>query len=228
LLWVKFSASNGVCCFCKVLDSGFNTPVAVCREEGFKCGHSAAWHHTQGYAPRLPRRKAGSWVLNPSLTIKSLWCLCGLWLVLTGGVGCVAQESKSRENKPQKKLAVVEFTIERAADAPVPVLAEIARTEAERETGLMFRKSLADGEGMLFVFEKDQMLSFWMKNTLLPLSIAYIGYNGRILEIHDMKPRDLTPIHSSRSARYALEVPQGWFERVNITTGDVFVIPAQF
>jgi uncharacterized membrane protein (UPF0127 family) len=104
------------------------------------------------------------------------------------------------------------------------VLAEIARSDAERETGLMFRESLADGEGMLFVFEKDQTLSFWMKDTLVPLSIAYISYNGRILEIHDMKPRDLAPVRSSRSARYALEVPQGWFGRAGIKPGDTLVL----
>jgi uncharacterized membrane protein (UPF0127 family) len=77
---------------------------------------------------------------------------------------------------------------------------------------------------MLFVFERDQMLSFWMKDTLIPLSIAYIAYNGRVLEIHDMKPRDLTSVRSGRSARYALEAPQGWFERAGIRPGDTLVL----
>jgi uncharacterized membrane protein (UPF0127 family) len=63
-------------------------------------------------------------------------------------------------------------------------------------------------------------MSFWMKNTLVPLSIAYIANDGRILEIYDMQPGNLTPVRSSRSARYALEVPQGWFDRVGITPGD--------
>jgi uncharacterized membrane protein (UPF0127 family) len=148
----------------------------------------------------------------------SVFCLC--LLVLAGTSGCAAQEGKS-----QQKLHTVTLTIERDSGGQVPVLAEIARTETEREMGLMFRKSLADGEGMLFVFEKDRMLSFWMKNTSLPLSIAYIAYNGRINEIHDMKPQDLTPIHAGRSARYALEVPQGWFERAGITAGDVVALP---
>jgi uncharacterized membrane protein (UPF0127 family) len=144
------------------------------------------------------------------------YCLCVL--LLTVSAGCAAAE-----NRPQK-LAALKFTIERADGETAGILAEVARTDAERETGLMFRHSLADGEGMLFVFEKDQMLSFWMKNTLIPLSIAYIAYNGRILEIHDMKPQDLSPVRSGRSARYALEVPQGWFERAGIRPGDTLLL----
>ncbi|MDR2784773.1 MAG: DUF192 domain-containing protein [Treponema sp.] len=146
----------------------------------------------------------------------SVFCLC--FLLLTGSAGCA-----DAGNKPQK-LAALEFTIKRADGETAGIRAEVARTGAERETGLMFRRSLADGEGMLFVFERDQMLSFWMKNTLIPLSIAYIAYNGRILEIHDMKPQDLTPIRSGRSARYALEVPQGWFEKAGIRPGDTLVL----
>jgi len=72
---------------------------------------------------------------------------------------------------------------------------------------------------MLFIFERDEILSFWMKNTLIPLSIAYISSDGWILEIHNMEPHNLNPIRSGRSARYALEVPQGWFGRVGITAG---------
>jgi uncharacterized membrane protein (UPF0127 family) len=146
----------------------------------------------------------------------SVFCLSVL--LLSGSVGCAAAE-----DKPQK-LAALELTVERADGKTIGILAEIARTDTERETGLMFRRSLADGEGMLFVFEKDEMLSFWMKNTLIPLSIAYIAYNGRILEIHDMKPQDLTPVRSGRSVRYALEVPQGWFERAGIKAGDTLVL----
>ena len=102
----------------------------------------------------------------------------------------------------------------------VKIQAEIARSDAQLEQGLMYRKTLNDGEGMLFVFERDQPLSFWMKNTLIPLSIAYISSSGRILEIYDMEPGNLNPVKSSRSARYALEVPQGWFGRAGIGLGD--------
>ena len=100
------------------------------------------------------------------------------------------------------------------------VRAEIALTPAQREQGLMYRKEIKDGNAMLFVFERDQILSFWMKNTLVPLSVAYIASDGRILEIYDMEPGNLSPVSSSRSARYALEVPQGWFGRAGIGIGD--------
>jgi len=123
-----------------------------------------------------------------------------------------------------QKLAVQEIKIERDGQVIAVVKAEIARTEEERQQGLMYRKKLPDGEGMLFIFERDQILSFWMKNTYIPLSIAYIAYNGRIIDIKDMYPHNETPVISSRSARYALEVPQGWFSRVGVMEGDVVVI----
>ena len=102
----------------------------------------------------------------------------------------------------------------------VSIIAEIARTDEQRERGYMFREEVKDGEGMLFIFERDQILSFWMKNTQVPLSIAFIAHDGRILEIFNMEPEDLNPVRSSRSARYALEVPRGWFDRVGIQQGD--------
>jgi len=97
---------------------------------------------------------------------------------------------------------------------------ELAQTDAQRSQGLMHRKTLKDGDGMLFIFEKDLILSFWMKNTLVPLSVAFISSDGRIFEIYDMEPGNLNPVKSSRSGRYALEVPQGWFGRAGIVIGD--------
>jgi uncharacterized membrane protein (UPF0127 family) len=106
----------------------------------------------------------------------------------------------------------------------VTVMAEIARDEHERNTGLMYRRKLPEGEGMLFVFERDQILSFWMKNTFVPLSIAFIAFDGRIVDIRDMEPQSLTAVKSSRSVRYALEVPQGWFIRQEIREGDRIIL----
>ena len=116
------------------------------------------------------------------------------------------------------------LVIERAGKGSVTVKAEIADSDEERSQGLMYRKKLRDGEGMLFIFERDQQISFWMKNTLIPLSIAFIASDGRITEIRDMQPRNETPVQSSRSVRYALEAPQGWFSRAEIKPGDVVVI----
>jgi uncharacterized membrane protein (UPF0127 family) len=118
--------------------------------------------------------------------------------------------------------------IEREGERVAVIKTEIAKTQEERNQGLMHRKSLPDGEGMLFVFERDQIMSFWMKNTLIPLSIAFIASDGRILEIKNMYPNDQNSVLSSRSARYALEVPQGWFARAGVVIGDVVVIPRGF
>lgn len=84
----------------------------------------------------------------------------------------------------------------------------------------MFRDQLSDGRGMIFVFERDEILSFWMKDTRIPLSIAFIASDGRILEIRDMEPFSLASVSSSRSCRYALETPKGWFERAGAAVGD--------
>jgi uncharacterized protein len=123
-----------------------------------------------------------------------------------------------------KKLPVQEFTIEKDGQVITVIKAEIAKTQEERSTGLMYRKSLQDGEGMLFVFDRDEILSFWMKNTLIPLSIAFIAYDGKIIDIKDMYPNDTNSVKSSRSARYALEVPQGWFSKVGVNVGDTVKI----
>ena len=156
-----------------------------------------------------------------------------LWLIFFFVFGaCTAQSSQPgnsgnaavNDGKPQTGLAVKTITIA-AESGPVTVEVEVARTDAERNTGLMYRTELEDGKGMLFVFETDQVLSFWMKNTFIPLSIAFIAYDGKIIDIRDMHPRNTNTVSSSRSVRYALEVPQGWFDRAGIRTGDVVLTP---
>ena len=121
----------------------------------------------------------------------------------------------------QKKLPVIDITITCADGSTEIVKAEVAQKEEDRNHGFMERKKIPDGTGMLFIFEKDQILSFWMKNTPHPLSIAYIDSRGKIRNIYDMTPFSLTPIKSTSSVRYALEVPQGWFEKNNISVGDM-------
>ena len=103
---------------------------------------------------------------------------------------------------------------------------EVARTEGEKERGLMFRERLGKDEGMLFVYEREEMLSFWMKNTRLPLSIAFIDKGGRIVDIQDMEPFSLETHTSAHPATYALEMNGGWFEREGIKVGDLVKIPS--
>jgi uncharacterized membrane protein (UPF0127 family) len=99
------------------------------------------------------------------------------------------------------------------------VLAEVAKTAEQREEGLMYRESLEEGRGMLFVFSDSQIRSFWMRNTLIPLDIAYIDENLRIADIHAMEPQTEDPHPSARPAMFALEVPQGWFAQAGIEVG---------
>jgi hypothetical protein len=105
---------------------------------------------------------------------------------------------------------------------------EVARTPEQQARGLMKRKHLGEREGMIFVYMADRRMSFWMKDTLIPLSIAFLSSEGEILEIEDMKPLDLTPIVSKRSARYALEVNKGAFDRAGARVGDRLKLPASF
>lgn len=109
-----------------------------------------------------------------------------------------------------------------------PIAVEVARTDAERERGLMGRTRLGQSEGMIFVFDRDEHLEFWMKDTPLPLSIAFISAEGKILEIRDMQPFDTRTIRSRLSARYALEMNQGAFQRLGIVEGDVVTFPSGF
>ena len=127
--------------------------------------------------------------------------------------------SCSGQNRGQERLETRELTIE-GRYGSVSLSVELAITPEQRERGLMHRTELNDGEGMLFLFDRDQILSFWMKNTIIPLSIAYIASDGRIVEIFDLEPLNLNPVRSSRSVRYALEVPRNWFERAGLGPGD--------
>lgn len=119
-----------------------------------------------------------------------------------------------------KKLDTKKLKLITQDNETIIVDAEMAITQEQRNYGFMNRKKIPDGTGMLFIFEKDQILSFWMKNTPHPLSIAYIDSTGTIKDIYDMTPFSLSPIVGTCSARYALEVPQGWFKKVNINVGD--------
>jgi len=102
---------------------------------------------------------------------------------------------------------------------------EVARSEQEQERGLMFRERMGKDEGMLFVYEREARLSFWMKNTRLPLSIAFIDQSGKIVDIQDMEPFSLETHTSAYPARYALEMNRGWFAREGIKVGDLVKIP---
>ncbi len=100
------------------------------------------------------------------------------------------------------------------------MIAEVARTSSQVATGMMFRKDIAENEGMIFVFSQPHRASFYMRNTIVPLSCAYIDSEGVILEIHHLRPLDETPIQAnSDRVQYVLETKQGWLERNQVGIG---------
>ncbi|MBK9218076.1 MAG: DUF192 domain-containing protein [Uliginosibacterium sp.] len=101
------------------------------------------------------------------------------------------------------------------------IRAEVVATERERQVGLMNRTTLPAQAGMLFVFEQAGRHCFWMKNTLLPLSIAFIDDEGKILDFAEMKPQTEESHCPSRPIRYALEMNQGWYRSHGVTVGTV-------
>jgi uncharacterized protein len=117
---------------------------------------------------------------------------------------------------PRPSIPTVELRIKDARAS-----AEVVSQPEDRALGLMFRRSLAPDSGMLFVFDEDEFQRFWMKNTLIPLSIAYITSDSLIADILEMAPLDTTtPYISSKAVRYALEMNSGWFQSKGIKVGD--------
>jgi hypothetical protein len=99
------------------------------------------------------------------------------------------------------------------------IRAEVANTFDSRARGLMFRKSLGANSGMLFVFPDVSPHCMWMKNTYVPLSVAFMDEQGTIVSIHDMKPHDETSHCAAKPARFALEMNQGWFAQKGVKPG---------
>jgi uncharacterized membrane protein (UPF0127 family) len=136
--------------------------------------------------------------------------------LLTANGGCrkepIPIKSIPKESRPGK----VQLSVGRVA-----LWVEVAEDEAVRSQGLMYRRQMPEDEGMLFVFEYPQPLSFWMKNTYLPLDIAFVAQDGSILNILRMKPLDEVPRYLSQGpALYAIEANVGWFQKNGIKAGD--------
>lgn len=114
------------------------------------------------------------------------------------------------------KLPVISLT------AGIHVIkAEVAAREAERQQGLMFREKMGPNEGMVFLFDAPASVCMWMKNTLIPLSVAFIDNTGKIINIEDMQPQSTESHCAKKPVRYALEMNRGWFKQKNIKPGTV-------
>ncbi len=99
------------------------------------------------------------------------------------------------------------------------IQAEVAATDAERQQGLMFREKMANNDGMLFIFPRPNGVCMWMKNTLLPLSVAFIDDSGTIVNIEDMKPQTTESHCAVKDVRFALEMNLGWFKQKGFKAG---------
>lgn len=152
-------------------------------------------------------------VCRTSRSLRAFFCSsCSLFLVLSS----ILYSCSSRQEVIPIQIAGETFHI------------EVARTRERQIRGLMSRQSLGEREGMLFVYKEDRRLSFWMKNTSIPLSIAFIDGQGTIIQIEKMKPFDPTTVRSRISVRYALEILQGTFDRLGMREGDMVVFPEGF
>ena len=102
-----------------------------------------------------------------------------------------------------------------------PIRVEVANTPQTRQTGLMFRNTLSENQGMVFVYEVEDLHAMWMKNTLIPLSVAFIDRRGRIINIEDMEPQSEDTHMAAAPAAYSIEMNQGWFKKLGIKKGDL-------
>jgi len=133
------------------------------------------------------------------------------WFACALAAGAIAQGAAAGDPLPTVALTINGHKI----------TAEVAATPEHRATGLMHRFSLRPDHGMVFVFEHAEPQAFWMKNTFIPLSIAFMAADGRIINVDDMAPHDERTHLSKGPALYALEMRKGWFAERGIRAGDV-------
>jgi uncharacterized protein len=144
--------------------------------------------------------------------------LVGAALVAVPAHGDQARPRPAAATSPSARLDTVEI---RTSRGPVKFTVELAVTPAEQERGLMFRKALAPDRGMLFPYNPPRPAAFWMKNTLIPLDILYIGPDGRVLSIaRNAVPHDETPLPSGGAVRGVLEIAGGRAAQLGILPGD--------
>lgn len=136
------------------------------------------------------------------------------WAVVLTVAGILCATSATAQDGPQLNLPRVELSA-----GMHRIDAQVAQAPQERQTGLMHRKEMPQHEGMLFIFEQPAQQCFWMKNTLLPLTAAFVADDGTIVNLADMKPLTLESHCSAKPVRYVLEMNQGWFAKKGIKPG---------
>ena len=147
------------------------------------------------------------------MRVKTFYTLT--WALLIGAVAWLTPMQPLRaQDGPQPRLPTIELT------AGMHVIrAELAIAPVQQATGMMFRTEMTGNEGMLFVNEDASPRCFWMRNTLIPLTIAFLADDGTIVNLADMQPRSETSHCSAQPVRYALEMRQGWFAKRGLQAG---------
>lgn len=135
-------------------------------------------------------------------------------LLATSLIALASTAPAAAQGQPQMNLPRIEITA-----GMHRIEAQVAASPQERQTGLMHRKEMPAHEGMLFVFEQPATQCFWMRNTLLPLTAAFVADDGTIVNLADMKPQTEDSHCSAKPVRYVLEMNQGWFEQRHLKAG---------
>lgn len=148
-------------------------------------------------------------MLSATLTLNLLPALLPLLIV----AGC---------REPATELPTVKMTL-----GGKPFTIEVARTDGQRQRGLMYRESLPSDHGMIFIFEEDSTSGFWMKNTRIPLDLIYLDAAGKIVSIHPLKPYDTRTVYAAGPYRYAIELNQGTAAKLGLKSGDAVALPKE-
>lgn len=142
-------------------------------------------------------------------------------LMVAWAPGCGgASEESATESEPATRAANASVTFQAADGHSAELKVEVARTGPEKARGLMKREVLESDSGMIFVWDSPTQGGFWMKDTYIPLSIAFISQDGAIVDIQDMQPLDLSNHVPAAPYIYAVEANQGWFAEHGVRTGD--------
>ena len=147
---------------------------------------------------------------NDPMTLSPRSAAAAVFLLLANLASAIAIAQDAPQKLPSVTLSAGMYLIQ----------AEVAQTPEQRSTGLMFRSAMGANEGMLFAFEEAGQQCFWMKNTLLPLSVAFVADDGSVVNIENMKPQTLDSHCSSKPVRFVLEMNDGWFAKRGIKPGD--------
>ena len=162
--------------------------------------------------PAIPNENPTAAIVKPMRTHQTLFTAC----MFVFAIGLAINSAPARSKEHVKTLPTIMLKV-----GGQIVKAEVAATDETRQKGLMFREKMVANSGMLFVFADIAYHAMWMRNTPLPLAVAFMDQSGKIVSIHEMQPHTEISHMAAGPVRYALEMNGGWFERNQVKAGDV-------